>query len=101
MKPITFYAPTFLDESMTRPDRRGHQEPTGRLSGMVFTRTFSRRGKKIRAERGAVSFSWGTDTQKAKTKALAKVIAGMEEMLELENNPPLNWIPPSIKERLS
>lgn len=98
---ITFYAPTFLDESLTRPDKRGDQRPTGRLSGMVFTRRFSKRGAKFKADRGVVSFSWKEDTPEAKTAALVKVIEGMEELPELDDNPPLNWIPKTIKERLN
>lgn len=102
MTALTFYAPTFIDESMTRPDKRGRQEPTGNLRGMVFTRKFSRtRAGKIKAERGIVSFSWDEDTQDAKVAALAKAIDGMEELPELENNPPTGWVPSFIKERLS
>jgi hypothetical protein len=103
MTAITFYAPTFIDESMTHPDRRGHQKPTGRLSGMLFTRRFSTtRGGKIRAERGIVSFSWNEDTQEAKAAALEKAIEGMEgELPELDSNPPTNFIPAIVKEKLS
>lgn len=99
---LTFYAPTFIDESLTRRDRKGCQKPTGNLSGMVFTRRFSmdRRGR-VKAVRGLVSFSWGEDTQAAKAAALAKVIDGMEELPELENNPPIGWVPSFIKEKLS
>ena len=35
-----YYAPTFLDESLSFPDRRGNQQKTGKLSGMVFVRRF-------------------------------------------------------------
>lgn len=101
MSTITFYAPTFLDESMTRPDRKGVQTPTGKLSGMLITRRFSKRGKKISATRGLVSFSWGEDTQEAKIAALSKAIEGMDELPELDTNPPLNWIPATVKEKLS
>jgi hypothetical protein len=100
---LTYYAPTFIDESMTLPDKRGNQRPTGRLSGMVFTRRFSRtRGGRIKAERGVISFSWKEDTQEAKAAALAKVIEGMEgELPELDSNPPTNFIPAIVKEKLS
>jgi hypothetical protein len=102
MTMLTFYAPTFLDESMTHPGKRGHQRPTGKLSGMVFTRRFFRKGNgKIKAERGLVSFSWDQDTQEAKVNALAKAIKGMEELPDLDKNPPLNWIPPIVKEKLT
>lgn len=97
---LTYYAPSFLDESMSHPDKRGNQRRTGRLSGMLFTRSFSRRGSKIRAKRGIVSFSWDEDTQEAKVAALAKAIEGMEELPELDSNPPLNWVPSFIKEKL-
>ena len=98
---ITFYAPNFIDESMTPLDKRGHQEPTGKRSGMIFTRTFSKtRTGKIKAERGVKSFSWEENTQEAKVDALARAIEGMEELPELESNPPLNWIPQTVKERL-
>lgn len=98
---ITYYAPTFLDESMTLPDKRGHSRPTGRLSGFVFTRRFSRRGpRKIVAEIGLVPFSWNEDSQEAKVAALSKVIEGMKELPELDNNPPLDWIPQSVKQEL-
>lgn len=71
-----FYAPTFIDESMTLPDKKGRSRPTGRLSGMVFARKFSRRkGGGVKAERIMISFSWNEDTQEAKTEALAKAIA--------------------------
>lgn len=98
---ITFYAPTFLDFSLTRPDRRGCQEPTGDLNGMVFARTFYKKGKSIRARRNLISFSWEADTPDAKADALAKVVEGMEELPELDKNPALNWIPQTVKERLS
>lgn len=95
----TFYAPTYLDESMSYPDKRGNQHPTGRLSGMVFIRKFSKtRSGRWKAERTIISFSWKEDTQKAKAAALAKAIEGMEELPELDGNPPLNWIPPALKQ---
>lgn len=96
----TFYAPTFLDESRTYPDRRGNTSPTGNLRGMVFARRFSKtKAGKIKSERMLIPFSWEEDTQEAKAAALAKVIEGMEELPGLEKNPPLNWIPDFIKER--
>jgi hypothetical protein len=95
-----YYAPTFIDESLTRPDRRGEQHSTGRLSGIVIGRKFFKsRAGKIRAERMVISFSWEQDTQEAKAEALAKVIEGMEEMPELDNNPPLSWIPAIVKQK--
>jgi hypothetical protein len=95
-----YYAPTFLDESLTFPDKKGQQRATGRLSGMVFTRKFFKTKKgKIRAERGLISFSWKEDTQEAKAAALAKVIEGMEELPELDKNPPLSWIPTIVKQK--
>ena len=51
------------------------------------------------AERIVISFSWRKNTEKAKAAALAKAIKGMEELPELDNNPPLNWIPPFVKEK--
>ncbi len=102
MRTVTLYAPTFLDMSMTRPDKRGNQRPTGDLSGMVFARTFSTmRGCRIRASRNVISFSWNEDTADAKAVALAKVIEGMDEHSGLDSNPPLNWIPQTVKEKLS
>lgn len=95
-----YYAPTFIDESLTRPDRGGNQYPTGRLSGMVFGRKFfTTKTGKVRAERVMISFSWGEDTPEAKVTALAKAIEGMEELPELDKNPPLTWIPSFIKEK--
>ncbi len=98
---LTFYAPTFLDESRTYPDKNGNSRNTGIMRGMIFTRTFKRRGSKIVAERGLIPFSWKEDTQEAKVEALAKAIEGMEEMAELDDNPNIGWIPKTIKERLS
>lgn len=101
MSALTFYAPTFFDESLTRPDKHGHQKPTGRLSGMIMTRKFSvTRAGGIKAERDLISFSWNEDTQEAKANALAKAIEGMEELPGLDDNPPLNWIPSLVKEKL-
>ncbi len=96
----TYYAPTFLDESLSRPDRRGNQHATGRLSGCVFARKFSFTKKRtVRAERIVIFFSWDADTQEAKAEALAKVIEYMDgELPELERNPPLNWVPDFIKQ---
>ncbi len=95
-----YYAPTFIDESLTRPDRRGDQHSTGRLSGIVIGRKFFKsRAGKIRAERIVKSFSWKEDTREAKAEALAKAIEGMEEMPELEKNPPLNWIPQTVRDK--
>lgn len=97
-----FYAPTFLDESMSHPDRRGNNYAAGRLSGIVMGRKFTKlKSGKIRAERLVISFAWDRDTQEAKAEALAKVIDGMEELPELDNNPPLTWIPQTVKERLA
>lgn len=99
---LTFYSPTFIDESMTCPTKHCAQRPTGNLSGMVFARTFSRhpKSKRIKATRGIISFSWSEDTQDAKATALAKAIEGMEELPELDSNPELNWIPAIVKEKL-
>ena len=96
----TFYAPTFLDESRTHPDKAGNTRSTGRLSGMLMTRRFYRRGKKIVAERGVVPFAWNQDTQEAKVEALKKVITGMEELPGLDENPSLDWVPSFIKQEL-
>lgn len=98
---LTYYASTFLDESLSSRDKRGNQHRTGRLSGMIFTRRYFKKGTKIKSERGLITFSWDEDTQEAKAAALAKAITGMEELPGLDENPPLNWVPPSIKERLS
>lgn len=96
---ITFYAPTMLDLSMTRPDKKGRQHPTGNLNGMIFTRTFRRRGENIKASRGIISFSWG-ERPGAKEEALLKALGDMEELHDLDSNPPLNWIPSIVKEKL-
>lgn len=93
-----FYAPTFMDESMTAPDKRGNQRPTGKLSGFVFARKFTRhKTGRIKAERMLLPFSWKEDTQEAKVAALSRVIDGMTEMEELDGNPPLTWIPDVVK----
>ncbi len=97
-----YYAPTFLDESLSFPDRRGNQHKTGRLSGVVFARRFfiSKAGK-VRSERELISFAWKEDTQDAKAAALAKVIEKMDgELPGLDDNPPTNWIPEFIKQEL-
>lgn len=95
-----YYAPSFIDESLTYPDRHGQQRPTGRLTGMVFGRKFFKsRSGKIKAERMLLSFSWEQDTQEAKAAALAKVIEGMEELPELDKNPPLSWIPQVVRDK--
>lgn len=99
---ITFYAPSFLDNSTTFPDRKGRKRPTGNLSGMIFTRRFSKTGgRKITAERGVIPFSWKEDTQAAKVEALAKAIEGMQELPDLDENPPITWIPQTVKEQLT
>ena len=98
---LRYYASTFLDESLSFPDKRGNQHKTGKLSGMVFARRFSvTKVGKVKADRELISFSWNEDTDEAKASALAKVIEGMDgELPELDNNPPLNWIPKFIKEK--
>jgi hypothetical protein len=94
----TYYAPTFIDESRTHPDKKGNSRPTGKLKGFVMTRRFSLTPKgKIRAERGVVPFQWSEDTEEAKAEALSKVIEGMEEISELDANPPLIFIPQNIQ----
>lgn len=99
---LTYYAPTFIDESLSRPDRGGNQRATGRLSGIMVIRQFFKKRDKIIAKRGIVSFSWEEDTQEAKAAALAKTIEGMEgELPELANNPPISFIPAIVKEKLS
>ena len=99
---LSFYAPTFIDESLTMPDKKGRQEPTGRLSGILIGRQFSKsRSGRIKASRIVKSFSWDEDTQEAKVEALAKAIDGMEELPELENNPPISWIPDLVKQALN
>ena len=97
---LSYYAPTFLDESLSHPDKKGQQYATGRRSGMIFVRTFSKSRSGFKARRLVISFSWDDDSAEAKATALAKVIDGMEEMPELDKNPPLNWIPKFIKEKL-
>lgn len=47
-----------------------------------------------------MSVSWTEDTPEAKAKALTKAIAGMDELPELDRNPPTNWIPKTVKEKL-
>lgn len=87
----TFYSPTFIDESRTYSDKKGNSKPTGKLRGLLLTRRFYKTPKgKIKAERGVVPFSWKEDTEESKAEALAKAIEGMEEMAELEGNPPLH-----------
>lgn len=93
----TYYAPTFLDESRTHPNRKGVSLPTGILKGIIFTRSFSKTPKgKIKGERGIIFFSWGKDTKEAKAAALKKAIDGMEELERLDENPALDWIPKSL-----
>lgn len=100
MASLTFYAPTFIDMSMKQPDKRGVQKPTGDLSGLIVTRTFTSKGRNIKASRGMIPFSWKKDATAAKAEALARAIEGMEELAELDNNPSLNWIPSIVKEKL-
>jgi hypothetical protein len=101
METLRFYAPTFLDFSMTCPDKKGNKKPTGKLEGFILARTFSRRRSgKIKAERNIIPFKWNEDSEEAKVEALAKVIEGMEELPELDDNPRLEWIPAIVKERL-
>ena len=96
-----YYAPTFLDESRTYPDKKGNSRPTGKLRGMIMTRRFFlASNNKIKAERGMVPFSWKEDTAKSKAEALEKVIKDMQEMSELDNNPPLDFIPERVKKLL-
>lgn len=94
----TYYAPSFIDESRTYPDKNGNSRPTGKFSGMVMTRRFyvTPTGK-IKAERGIVPFSWQEDTKESKATALSDAIKGMEEMPELDENPPLDFIPKGLK----
>lgn len=103
MTALIFYAPTFLDESLTYPDKHGNKRQTGRLSGMVFARRFSKaKSGKLKAQRLIIPFAWDRDTQEAKAEALAKAIEGMAgELPELDTNPPLNFIPEQVKEKLS
>lgn len=89
----TFYAPTFIDESRSR---RG--KPTGKLRGFVMTRSFYKGSNgKIKSNRGVIPFSWEEDTDEAKAEALSKVITGKKEMPELDENPPLTWVPTNYK----
>lgn len=98
---LTFYAPTFLDFSMTYPDKKGNCRSTGNLEGMILSRTFKRRRNgKIVGQREIRPFSWKEDTQAAKIAALAKAIEGMEELSELDDNPREEWVPAIVKERL-
>ncbi len=97
-----FYASTFIDESLSPPDRSGKQVSTGRLKGFVFGRKFYKtKTGKIKAERIIIPFSWNEDTEEAKAAALTKAIEGMVELPELDKNPPLNYIPSFIKEKLN
>lgn len=68
---------------------------------MVFARRFSvTKTGKVRAEREVISFSWDENTDEAKAAALLKVIEKMDgELPELDENPPLNWIPKFIKDK--
>lgn len=92
----TFYAPTFIDESI---NSRG--KPTGKLSGLIMTRSFFRTGSgKIKVSRGVIPFHWSEDTEEAKGSALQEAIKGMKEMAELDENPPLTFIPKSLEESL-
>lgn len=102
MASITFYAPTCIDMSMTFPDKRGVQKPTGDLSALIFTRTFTSTGKgnNIKASRGIVSISWKKDKPEAKAEAFAKAVHGLEELEGLDRNPPVSWIPQIVKEKL-
>lgn len=89
----TYYASTFIDQSRTYPDKRGNSKPTGRLSGFLMTRSFYMQGGKRRSSKGIKPFSWSEDTEEAKADALAQAINGMEEMPELDSNPPLDFWP--------
>jgi hypothetical protein len=88
----TYYAPTFIDRSTSS---RG--KPTGKLCGFIFTRSFHKTGAgKIKASRGVVPFSWSEPTDEAKAEALQEAIKGMEELPELDANPPLSFIPSNL-----
>lgn len=98
----TYYAPTFIDESRTFPNKKGESRPTGVLRGMIMTRRFYLTPKKkIAATRGVVPFSWLEDTVEAKTESLRKAVKGMEELPELDENPPLDFIPEVVNSTLS
>jgi hypothetical protein len=97
----TFYQPTFLDMS-----RSYRGEPTGVLSATIFTRTFmlieNQKGKRhIDAQRGFLFQSWKKDTLKSKAAAIKLAVRGMKKMKELNDNPPLNFIPNKIEKWLS
>lgn len=97
----TYYSPTFLDESLTYPNKKGESRPTGKLRGFVFTRSFYKTlSGKIKATRSILPFSWEEDTDESKGRALEKVVEGMEELEGLEKNPSLDWIPKQVRELL-
>ncbi len=95
-----YYAETFLDESQTCPNKKGVSQPTGKLQGMIFTRSFYFLGKKIVARRGVVSFAWKKDTAECKRRALRIATKGMKELKGLDKNPELSWIPDVVKKDL-
>lgn len=90
----TYYAPSFIDQSRTYPNKNGKSKSTGILSGMIMTRRFVKTPKgNWKGIRGIVPFSWSPDTEEAKAKSLKKAIKDMQEMAELDSNPPIDWIP--------
>ncbi|MES2216649.1 MAG: hypothetical protein V4481_05145 [Patescibacteria group bacterium] len=98
----TYYAPTFIDESRTLPNRQGNSKPTGNLRGMVFTRTFYKtKTGKITSKRGIIPFKWVEDTEESKAEALENALIGLEEMRELDANPPLTFVPDILKNNLT
>jgi hypothetical protein len=89
IKEQEFYAPTYL----TDRDKK---------SGTVFTRIFrlveKRNGKRhIEAQHNFRFFSWQKNSKKSEATALAATIGDMKEMKEIENNPPLSFIPDRIE----
>lgn len=94
----TYYAPTFLDASRTFPDKKGESSKTGNLFGILFIRTFKKmKSGKITATRSLKLFRWDKDNFSSKRKALKEAIKGLTELEEIDDNPPLNFIPEKVK----
>ena len=97
IKQEEFYAPTYLNHSLTSKGKK-----TGNLKATIFTRSFRLiediKGRKyIKTQRGFRFVNWDKDTKKAEAEAILEAIGSMKEMKEIEENPPLDFIPNKIK----
>jgi hypothetical protein len=90
-----YYSDVFIDHS-----RSMSGEPTGNNHATIVTRTYwiirRKDGKKIvKSARGVVSARWETDEDKP--KAIVEAVQGMTPLKELDENPPLDFIPGEIE----